>query len=248
MSVAAEPITLPGDDHPSQVVATFTDVTEARAAHQALLESEARYRRLAEHVEDVIWTMDAATLRFTYISPSILRLRGYTPEEAMAERPEDTMAPESLALLSRRMGLIGEEGGLGPPRGASSLTDVYEQRCKDGTTKHVEITITAELDEDGRLVSFLGVSRDVTARVLAEREREQTLAELREALRTVKTLSGLLPICMYCKKIRTDEGYWDRIETYIAHHTDALFSHSLCPDCYRVHVPADLQEDDAGGG
>ncbi|MEE9935383.1 MAG: response regulator, partial [Deltaproteobacteria bacterium] len=54
---------------------------------------------------------------------------------------------------------------------------------------------------------------------------------LRDALAHVKTLRGFLPICAACKKIRTDEGYWERIETYIEEHSEAEFSHSMCPEC-----------------
>ena len=64
-----------------------------------------------------------------------------------------------------------------------------------------------------------------------EQEKERNLGELKTALNNVKQLSGLLPICANCKKIRDDAGYWNQIESYIAEHTDALFSHSICPDC-----------------
>mgnify|MGYP000970341735 CR=1 FL=1 len=56
-------------------------------------------------------------------------------------------------------------------------------------------------------------------------------ASLERALAEVKTLSGLIPICMYCKKIRTDEGFWTQVEAYLAQHSDMKFSHGLCPDC-----------------
>ena len=59
----------------------------------------------------------------------------------------------------------------------------------------------------------------------------RTQKELEEATKEIKTLSGLLPICSSCKKIRDDKGYWNQIETYISQHTDADFSHGLCPDC-----------------
>lgn len=64
-----------------------------------------------------------------------------------------------------------------------------------------------------------------------EEEREMMVRELREALANVKTLKGLLPICASCKKIRDDKGYWNQIEAYIGTHTDAEFSHSICPEC-----------------
>ncbi len=58
-----------------------------------------------------------------------------------------------------------------------------------------------------------------------------------DALAKVRTLGGLLPICAHCKKIRDDTGYWNRIETYIADHSEAEFSHSVCPDCARELYP-----------
>jgi DNA-binding response OmpR family regulator len=75
-------------------------------------------------------------------------------------------------------------------------------------------------------------------------ERQKILDDLRQAraaaeaaLATVKTLTGLLPICSACKQIRDDQGYWNKVETYIAKHTDAQFTHSLCPDCVQKYFP-----------
>lgn len=65
----------------------------------------------------------------------------------------------------------------------------------------------------------------------------QRVAELEEALAHVKTLQGILPICMYCHKIRTDDESWQRIEQYISAHSEATFSHSLCPECLAEHYP-----------
>ena len=64
-----------------------------------------------------------------------------------------------------------------------------------------------------------------------------------EALSKIKTLSGLLPICSHCKKIRDDKGYWNQIESYIHKHSDAEFSHSICPECAKKYYPdMDLYE------
>ncbi|HXF04338.1 MAG TPA: hypothetical protein VNM72_02865, partial [Blastocatellia bacterium] len=65
-------------------------------------------------------------------------------------------------------------------------------------------------------------------------------AQLQEALARVKQLQGLLPICSYCKKIRDDQNYWIQVEQYIAEHSDAQFSHGICPDCYRQYVQPEL--------
>lgn len=75
-------------------------------------------------------------------------------------------------------------------------------------------------------------------------EIRQTQKELEEALDNVKKLSGLLPICMHCKKIRDDKGYWTQIESYIHDHSEAEFSHSICQDCAKTHYPdLDIYED-----
>ena len=65
----------------------------------------------------------------------------------------------------------------------------------------------------------------------------RSVARLEKALREVKTLRGILPICSFCKKIRDDKGYWDQVEVYIHQHTEVDFSHGICPDCMRRHYP-----------
>lgn len=77
----------------------------------------------------------------------------------------------------------------------------------------------------------------IAARRKAEQEREQVIIELRQALEQVTALRGLLPICAYCKKIRKDDGYWEQIEAYISQHSQAEFSHSVCPNCAKKEYP-----------
>ena len=74
-------------------------------------------------------------------------------------------------------------------------------------------------------------------KALAERVRE-----LEEALANVKMLQGLLPICLYCKKIRDDRNYWQQLDKYVADHTEARFSHGICPDCYDKVVKPELEK------
>lgn len=85
---------------------------------------------------------------------------------------------------------------------------------------------------------------EVLARInthITLRKRER---ELKEALEEIKTLNGILPICSYCKQIRNDEGYWQQVEEYISEHSEAIFSHGVCPACYRK-VMERLEEKDA---
>ncbi len=69
------------------------------------------------------------------------------------------------------------------------------------------------------------------------REKDELIVRLQEALDNVRKLSGLLPICSSCKKIRDDKGYWNQIEQYISEHSEALFSHGICPDCVKELYP-----------
>lgn len=78
----------------------------------------------------------------------------------------------------------------------------------------------------------------------AQTEKDKLIAELKDALIKVKMLSGLLPICSHCKKIRDDKGYWNQIESYIHEHSEAVFSHSICRECAKKHYPdIDIYED-----
>jgi hypothetical protein len=103
--------------------------------------------------------------------------------------------------------------------------------------REVEVEYYPLKRENGIVYRAVAVIRDITARKAAEREREDLIAELNEALAKVKTLSGFLPICSSCKKIRDDSGYWNQIETYINEHSEAQFSHGLCPECTKTLYP-----------
>ena len=70
-----------------------------------------------------------------------------------------------------------------------------------------------------------------------QQEREHMIAQLQNALSKVKTLSGLIPICSHCKKIRDDQGYWNQLESYLHEHSDAKLSHGICPECLKTHYP-----------
>lgn len=78
---------------------------------------------------------------------------------------------------------------------------------------------------------------EVVERRKAEEALRESNRELQEALANVRTLKGLLPMCAWCHKVREDEGYWSALESYVAHHTDATFTHGICPECRDKHFP-----------
>jgi PAS domain S-box-containing protein len=92
-------------------------------------------------------------------------------------------------------------------------------------------------NEQNEVIGLLCTGHNITEILRAEQEREQLILELQAALGEVKTLSGLLPICASCKNIRDDKGYWNQIEVYIRQHSDADFTHGICPDCARKLYP-----------
>ncbi len=87
------------------------------------------------------------------------------------------------------------------------------------------------------------LENEISRRKKVENEKEKIIDELKDALNEIKTLQGILPICMFCKKIRDDKGYWNQIESYIHEHSDATFSHGLCSDCAKKHYPEICKKD-----
>jgi uncharacterized paraquat-inducible protein A len=117
------------------------------------------------------------------------------------------------------------------------VPEVYSFRIitSNSTVKWAQIHATQiEWESRPATINFL---IDITIQKQAEEDRERLILELREALSKIKTLSGMLPICASCKKIRDDKGYWNQIESYIKRHSEAEFSHSICPECAKKMYP-----------
>ena len=111
--------------------------------------------------------------------------------------------------------------------GTSRITEMYNRRL----LIHQLITSAPLLDERGRIIGVSHVVKDMSEKKQAEFENKTLITGLQEALSRVKTLSGLLPICASCKRIRDDRGNWNPIEVYIRDRSNAQFSHGICPEC-----------------
>lgn len=196
----------------------------------AILETqEAKFRLLAENASDVIWTANLDGT-ITYVSPGVTKQRGYTPEFLMGITFDD---PRVLgSQLDWLHDLLDRAKGAAP--GSQPFEGEWlevELPKKDAGHIKAEIRIRLVWDEYGALRGFQGVTRDITERAHMEAERDNLIRQLRLALAEVKNLEGMLPICGQCKKIRDDRGYWNNLESYISDHSDATFTHGVCPDC-----------------
>jgi PAS domain S-box-containing protein len=203
---------------------------QRQVRNNAQLEAqESKYRLLAENATDVIWSMDPEG-HLTYISPSLTRQRGWTPEEFIDPNFGDrVLSKENASRIRERMALARQL----PPGSQPFEQDLLEApvRHKDGHELIVEAQWRIVWGEAGQILGFQGVSRDITERKKVEAERDALIQNLKTALAEVRALEGMLPICGHCKKIRDDGGYWNQLETYISAHTDATFTHGICPDC-----------------
>ncbi len=160
---------------------------------------------------------------FTYLSPSITAILGYTPEEFRTHYTSYlTDHPQNRETIRRTT--LSIQGQQQPP---------YEVEIfhKDGRRRWLEVSEVPVAGQDGTVVAVEGIAHDITARKQAEGEREGLISDLQKALSEIKTLQGIIPICASCKKIRDDAGAWQQLEAYLQKHSDAEFSHGICPEC-----------------
>ena len=135
--------------------------------------------------------------------------------------------PAVEALFGRQSkDFLGEMFGFPVVGGERTEVDIV---TKDNQPVTAEIRVV-EIEWKGETV-YLASLRDITERKIAEEEKTKLISELQDALTKIETLSGLIPICAWCKKIRDDEGYWKSVENYIEEHSKATFTHGMCTEC-----------------
>ena len=203
-------------------------------ASPSLAEVEAMYGTLVDALPAVVYVAEPVPPYATiYVSRGIERL-GYGFDEWLA-RPDSwvrILHEEDRDWVLRRSEEAMVEGG--------ESDFEYRVVAKDGSVHWLHDRGQFVRDERDEPICWQGVLFDVTARKVAEAEREALIAQLRTALSEIRTLSGLLPICSYCRKVRNDENYWQALEHYVAERSSAQFSHGICPDCYDRHVQPEV--------
>ena len=205
------------------------ELREAKHAstEQALRESQEKFRLIFENAYDGISIFeeadDPAKRRLIECNSTYAEMSGRSREELL--RAQNT---ENLARPLSQTNTESIEQGI-------AFHGSFTWLRPDGKSNVIEYT-AVPIKMQGKTYT-IGIDREVTARIEAEAEREKLIFELKAALADVKTLSGLLPICAACKKIRDDKGYWTAIEAFIQQRTPAMFSHGICPDCGKKLYP-----------
>jgi PAS domain S-box-containing protein len=199
------------------------EIDERLHTEEVLRVSEEKYHDLFQNANDAIFIVDA-NLFYLDVNKKAIEMLGFSKEELLRMKITDLLPPEQLPRSEAEFEKIRNHGS-------------YEQftgkvRTKDGRWLDVEVNSSA-IVENGKVIGSRDIIRDITGRKQAEAERERLIGELQEAMANVKLLSGMLPICASCKKIRDDKGYWTQIEAYIHEHSQAQFTHGLCPDCLK---------------
>ena len=220
-------------DRPNAVEASAAAPTpgpsERKGAEQALAQEQVLMQTLMDYIPDFIYFKDRDS-RFVRVNRALAQLFGLNdPAEALGKTDFDFFAPEHA-----RQAFDDEQTIM---RTGQPLTTEERETWPDRPDTWVSTTKVPLHDAAGNAVGTFGISRDITERKRAEVERERLIGDLQDALSKVKTLSGLLPICASCKKIRDDRGYWNQIESFIGEHSEIEFSHGICPECLRTLYP-----------
>lgn len=204
---------------PGAAIECVRDITERKRSERLVQEREQLYRSLFEKNHSVMLLIDPETAGIVDANPSACAFYGYTKEKLTAMRISD------INVLSP--GAVFQEMERAKSEKRSYFN--FPHCLSDGTLRDVEV-FSGPITVGGRAL-LCSIVHDISERKLAEAERERLIGELRKALSEVKTLQGFLPICSSCKKIRDDRGYWNQIEAYLHAHSEARFSHGICPDC-----------------
>jgi len=162
---------------------------------------------------------------FLYMSPTSKEILGYSPEYFIKDTKKfwAMVHPDDIDKLYNDDVTANKENDF----------FVSEVRIKlpSEEKRWVQLSSKPTSKKKSNAVIWSGYIIDITTRKQAEEERNNLIKSLQDALDEIKILKGIIPICSYCHQIRDDEGSWERIDAYISKHSDAEFSHGICPKC-----------------
>jgi PAS domain S-box-containing protein len=207
------------------------DITKRKLTEESLEHERNLLRTLIDNLPDLIFFKD---IDGRYILDNLAHLRSIGAkhqEEIVGKTSFDFNPPELAKLYTEdELRIVESKQVMLDKEELAVHQDTGEQRWH--LTSRVPL-----IDSQGKVTGIVGIARDITEHKRAEAERERLIKELQAAAADIKVLSGLVPICANCKKIRDDKGYWNQLEGYIQEHSHAKFSHGVCPDCMQKLYP-----------
>ena len=203
------------------------EAAEREAAERALRVSERRFRAFMDNAPAGVYIKDAEG-RFLYVNQPLADAFSLPAGEWIGKTDADVIGPDAAQLVAEHDLTVFNTG--------QPVVTQEIAATPDGRTRYWLSHKFLLRDGQGHK-QLGGLSFDITDRKAAELDHERLIAELRDALTQVKTLSGFLPICASCKNIRDDAGYWQQIEAYLGKHSDLEFTHGICPECLEKLYP-----------
>jgi PAS domain S-box-containing protein len=198
---------------------------QRKRAEDGLRESEALFRNLFEHHAAVKLIIDPDTGNIIDANVTAAEFYGWTRAQLRQMRIQDinTLSPEEVKREMEKA------------RAHERIHFEFRHRRADGSIRDVDV-FSSKIEAKGKDLLY-SVIHDITDRKRAEEELKEERRRLQKALDDVRTLRGIVPICASCKKIRDDKGYWNQVEKYVTEHSEAQFSHGMCPECLKKFYP-----------
>ena len=206
-------------------------MAERLAIENEIRMSEEKYRSVVESTDDSVYLLDR-DCRYLYMNRKHMGRMGFSGEEYVGRAYGDFHSDEATAETVKEIEKVFETDEPAQHEHRSGRDEKYFLR-----------TLSPVKGPDGKTVAVNVVSKDITGLKQIEEEREKLIGDLREALTKIKTLKGLIPICAWCKKVRDDKGYWNEIEAYVRDHSNADFTHGICPECLKGLTEKELQDE-----
>lgn len=217
----AQDYLLKSEISPNMLVRSIRFALERKRGEQA----HARLAAIVEGSRDAIIGMDLDGAVVSW-NPAAERMFGYKFDEVAGRSmsmfvPPD--APDEMPVILQWL-----------QRGDPVKDFETVRQARGGRLIHLAVSISP-VKNSSRIVGAAMIARDIERRIRAEQDRDILLRQLQASLAQVQLLSGLLPICANCKKVRDDQGYWTQVEVYVRDRTHAEFTHGICPDCAKKY-------------
>jgi sigma-B regulation protein RsbU (phosphoserine phosphatase) len=208
----------------------IVDVTEEKRAREIIGKSEEHFRDLYENAPGAYFAVGTDGI-IELCNGRAAELLGSSREQLAGRSIFDFFPDTDNGRRAAKK--IYEESGAGSADADREL----EMRRADGTVVWVSLTVKPVAAADGRTAERRIMAVDITARKEMERDRELLIGQLQQALHEIKQLSGLLHVCSGCRRIRDEAGAWVSLESFVSQHTEADFSHGICPECREKLYP-----------